>query len=52
MAPRRILPTDGESLLREALARALSSEGHEVQVSDTLSRPVNMEELRRTLRDM
>jgi CheY-like chemotaxis protein len=87
MAPRRILLTDGESPLREALARALSSEGHEVQVSDasevvdrsrefgpdlvvgteeavltlgqrtrvpvvTLSRPVNMEELRRTLRDM
>jgi len=87
MAPRRILLTDGESPLRDALARALSSDGHEVQVSDTsewgdrsrefdpdvvvgsedalppsgsgtsvpvitLSRPVNMEELRRTLRDL
>ena len=51
MVPRRILLTAGESLLRNALARALSSEGYEVQVSDTLSRPVNMEALRRTLRD-
>ncbi len=85
MAPRRILLTDGESPLRDALARALSAAGHEVLVSDPseavdrsrefapdfvvgsedalrslgrvpsapvvpVPRPVNMEELRRTLR--
>jgi len=35
MAPRSILLTDGESPLRDVLVRAHSSEGHEVQVSDT-----------------
>ena len=86
MAARRILLIDGAGPHREALARALTCEGHEVRVADTadqrdrvndfapdivvcreglargpkegdsagwiaLTRPVNMEELRRALRD-
>jgi len=86
MAHRRILLIDGESPHREALARALANEGHEVQASGVsealdrleafrpdavvgsedglrmvggrpgfqavvLTRPVNMEELRRVLRE-
>jgi hypothetical protein len=86
MAARRILLIDGEGTHREALARALTCEGHEVRVADSadqrerlndfvpdtvvyreglargpavgdtarwvaLTRPVNMEELRRALRD-
>jgi len=86
MARRRILLIDGQSPHRDALARALANEGHEVQVSGIsealdqleafrpdavvgsedglrivggrpglqtvlLSRPVNMEGLRRVLRE-
>jgi len=86
MAARRILLIDGEGPHRDALARALTREGHEVRVADSvderqrvndftpdavvyregtargpeagdgarwlaLKRPVNMEELRRALRD-
>ncbi len=85
-AARRILLIDGEGPHRDALARALTCEGHQVRVADSaaerdrlndfapdfvvywegrshgpdkadtarwvaLTRPVNMEELRRTLRD-
>jgi DNA-binding NtrC family response regulator len=86
MAARRILLIDGAGPHRDALARALTCEGHEVRVADSaegrdrlndfvpdtvvcreglshgpekgdnaqwiaLTRPVNMEELRRALRD-
>ncbi|KPK65684.1 MAG: hypothetical protein AMS21_04115 [Gemmatimonas sp. SG8_38_2] len=86
MARRRILLIDGESPHRDALARALAVEGHEVQASGIsealgrletfrpnalvgseeglrmvggrpglqtvpLIRPVNVEELRRVLRE-
>jgi hypothetical protein len=86
MAPRRILLIDGKGPHRDALARALTCEGHEVRVADSadardrvndfapdtvvyreglsrgpekgdaarwvaLTKPVNMEELRRALRD-
>jgi hypothetical protein len=86
MAARRILLIDGAGPHRDALARALTCEGHEVRVADpadqrdrvndfapdtvvcreglargpeegdsarwiALTRPVNMEELRRALRD-
>ena len=83
MASLRILLVDKAGPFRDALARALSSGGHEVRVADSMSelandfdaefvvcgegssesevvggasqialrRPVNMEELRRVLRD-
>jgi hypothetical protein len=86
MAARRILLIDGAGPHRDALARALTCEGHEVRVADSvdqreqvnefapdavvyreglsrgpeagdtarwvpLTRPVNMEELRRALRE-
>jgi hypothetical protein len=86
MAARRVLLIDDEGPHRDALARALTCEGHEVRVADSaderdrvndfapdavvcragkgrgprvgdtarwvaLVRPVNMEELRRALRD-
>jgi hypothetical protein len=83
MASLRILLVDKAGPFRDALARALSSGGHEVRVADSVSkaandfaaefvvygegsseatveggstqialrRPVNMEELRRVLRD-
>ncbi len=86
MAPRRILLIDVQGPFRDALARVLASEGHEVRVADAadeadrvnefapetvvyreglsriagqgsqarwiaLTRPVNMEELRRALRE-
>jgi DNA-binding NtrC family response regulator len=85
MAARRMLLIDGAGSHRDALARALTCEGHEVRVADSadqrdrvndfapdvvvyreglsrgpdegdtarwvaLTRPVNMEELRRVLR--
>lgn len=86
MAPRRILLIDGAGPHRDALARALTCEGHEVLAADpaderdrvndfapdtvvyreglsrgpqegdaprwvALTRPVNMEDLRRALRE-